>query len=143
MVHGLRGDDNARAAWLAILAAVRGVAEDDAVRGSGCGEVFEAIVLLDRGEEHAALDLLSAPTAGSLSWRMRLWHQWMAALRAEAAVLAHTPDASRFVAEAEAAADRNPIAIALTRRAGALFRGDVDDVLGSAAAFRQAGYPYQ
>ena len=59
MVHGLRGDDAARAGWLGILAAVRGVAEHDAVRGSGCGEVFEAIVLLDRGEAHAALDLLT------------------------------------------------------------------------------------
>jgi hypothetical protein len=143
MVHGLRGDDNARAGWLAILAAVRGVAEDDAVRGSGCGEVFEAIVLLDRGAADAALDLLTAPAAGSLSWRTRLWHQWMAALRAEAAVLARTPDATRRVAEAEAAGDRNPVAIALTRRAGALFRGDADGVLGTAAAFGQAGYPYQ
>ena len=143
MVYGLRGDDAARAGWLAILAAVRGVAEHDAVRGSGCGEVFEAIVLLDRGEAHAALDLLAAATAGDSSWRTRLWHQWMAALRAEAAVLARTPDAARLVAEAEAAADRNPVAIALTRRAGALFRGDADGALGTAAAFGQAGYPYQ
>ena len=143
MVYGLRGDDAARAGWLAILAAVRGVAEHDAVRGSGCGEVFEAIVLLDRGEAHAALDLLAAATAGDSSWRTRLWHQWMAALRAEAAVLARTPDATRLVAEAEAAADRNPVATALTRRAGALFRGDADGVLGTAAAFAQAGYPYQ
>src|SRR5690349_7008146 len=67
----------------------------------------------------------------------------MAALRAEAAVLARTPDAARLVAEAEGAADRNPVAIALARRAGALFRGDADDVLGTAAAFGQAGYPYQ
>jgi hypothetical protein len=72
MVHGLRGDDAARAGWLAILAAVRGVAEHDAVRGSGGGEVFEAIVLLDRGEAHAALDLLTAPAAGPRSWRTRL-----------------------------------------------------------------------
>ena len=143
MVYGLRGDDAARVGWLAILAAVRGVAEHDAVRGSGCGEVFEAIVLLDRGEAHAALDLLAAATAGDSSWRTRLWHQWMAALRAEAAVLARTPDAARLVAEAEAAADRNPVAIALTRRAGALFRGDADGALGTAAAFGQAGYPYQ
>ena len=99
-------------------------------------------MLLDRGEAHAALDLLTAATAGDSSWRTRLWHQWMAALRAEAAVLARTPDAARLVAEAEAAADRNPVAIALTRRAGALFRGDADGALGTAAAFGQAGYPY-
>ena len=142
MVHGLRGDDAARAGWLGILAAVRGVAEHDAVRGSGGGEVFEAIVLLDRGEARAALDLLTAATAGP-SWRTRLWHQWTAALRAEAAVLARTPDAARLVVEAEATADGNPVAIALTQRAGALLRGDADGVLGTAAAFGQAGYPYQ
>ncbi|HMI25148.1 MAG TPA: hypothetical protein VK594_11740, partial [Streptosporangiaceae bacterium] len=142
MVHGLRGDDNARAGWLAILAAVRGVAEDDAVRGSGCGEVFEAIVLLDRGEAHAALDLLTTSTGGA-SWRTRLWHQWTATLRAEAAVLARIPDAAGLVAEAKSAAGRNPVATALARRAGALLRGDADGVLGTAAAFAHAGYPYQ
>ncbi len=142
MVHGLRGNDAARAGWLGILAAVRGVAEHDAVRGSGCGEVFEAIVLLDRGEARAALDLLTTFTGGA-SWRTVLWHQWTAALRAEAAVLAQTPDAANLVAEAESAADRNPVAIALARRARALFRGDTGGVLATAAAFAQAGYPYQ
>jgi len=142
MVHGLRGDDAARAGWLGILAAVRGVAEPDAVRGSGCGEVFEAIVLLDRGEARAALDLLTTSTGGA-SWRTTLWHQWTAALRAEAAVLARNPDAADLLAEAESAAGRNPVASALARRAGALFRGDADGVLGTAGAFAQAGYPYQ
>jgi hypothetical protein len=142
MVYGLRGDDAARAGWLGILAAVRGVAEDDAVRGSGCGEVFEAIVLLDRGEAHAALDLLTTSTGGA-SWRTTLWHQWTATLRAEAAVLARIPDAAGLVAEAEAAAGRNPVATALARRAGALLRGDADGILGTAAVFAQAGYPYQ
>ena len=105
--------------------------------------MFEAIVLLDRGAADAALDLLTARTAGPLSWRTRLWHQWMAALQAGAAVLARTPDATRRVAEAEATANGNPVAIALTQRAGALLRGDADGVLGTAAAFGQAGYPYQ
>jgi hypothetical protein len=58
-------------------------------------------------------------------------------------VLARTSDATRLVAEAEAAADRNPVAIALIRRAGALFRGDADGARGTAVAFGQAGYPYQ
>jgi hypothetical protein len=143
MVYGLRGDDAARAGWLAILAAVRGVAEHDAVRGSGSGEVFEAIVLLDRGEAHATLDLLTTGPAGGSSWRTRLWHQWMAALRAEAAVLARSPDAAALITRAQSAAGRNPVAAALTRRAGALLRGDAGAVLATAAAFAQAGYPYQ
>lgn len=143
MVHGLRGDDAARAAWLAILATVRGVDEGHAVHGSGCGEVFEAIVLLHRGQPRAALDLLLAEVAGSPSWHRRLWHQWLAALSAEAAVLAHHPDAARHVTQAQAAASRNPIAIAFTQRADALFRADPAALLAAAGAFTRAGYPYQ
>jgi hypothetical protein len=143
MVHGLRGDDAARTGWLAILAAVRGVEEQHAVPGSGCGEVFEAIVLLHRGQPQAALDLLCADAAGRRSWQGQLWHQWVAALRAEAAVLARTPGAAGHVTQARAAASGNPVAIALTQRAEALFRRDDADVRGTAAAFGQAGYPYQ
>jgi hypothetical protein len=143
MVHGLRGDDTARSGWLAILAAVRGVAEHDAVRGSGCGEVFEAIVLLDRGPPGAVFDLLTADLAVSRSWRVRLWRQWITALRAEAAVLARASGAAGLIAEARAAAGGNPVALALTRRAEALYHGDAAAVRGTAAAFAQAGYPYQ
>jgi hypothetical protein len=67
----------------------------------------------------------------------------MAALRAEAAVLARIPDAAGLVAQAEVAAGRNPVAAALARRAGALLGGDADGVLGTAAAFARARYPYQ
>jgi len=55
----------------------------------------------------------------------------------------HAPDAAGLVAEAKSAAGRNPVATALARRAGALLRGDADGVLGTAAAFAHAGYPYQ
>ena len=37
------------------------------------------------------MDLLSAGDGGSRSWHSLLWHQWVAVLRAEAAVLAHDP----------------------------------------------------
>jgi hypothetical protein len=143
MVYGLRGDDTARTGWLAILAAVRGVAEGDAARGSGCGEVFEALVLLDRGQPGSALDLLTDDVVASSSWRIRLWRQWITALRAEAAVLARTPDAAALIAQARAAAGGNPVALALTRRAEALYRGDTAAVHGTAAAFARVGYPYQ
>jgi len=100
-------------------------------------------VRLDRGEAHAVLDLLATDPAGGRSWRSLLWHQWKAALRAEAAVLARIPDAAGLVARAESAASRNPVAAALTGRAGALLHADADAVLGTAAAFAQAGYLYQ
>lgn len=37
------------------------------------------------------MDLLSAGDGGSRSWHSLLWHQWVAAFRTEAAVLAHDP----------------------------------------------------
>jgi len=40
------------------------------------------------------MDLLNAGDGGSRSWRSPLWHKWVAALRAEAAVLAHHPPAA-------------------------------------------------
>src|SRR6266487_3938449 len=52
------------------------------------------------------MDLLSAGDGGSRSWHFLLWHQWVAALHAEAAVLAHDPGAARHLAEAKAGADR-------------------------------------
>src|SRR5581483_1157631 len=91
LAHGLRGDDESRAAWLGVLAAIRGVAEEDAVAGSGCGEVFEAIVLLHRGQPREAARLLAGAGENRNSWSRQLWSQWLAALRAEAAVLARDP----------------------------------------------------
>ncbi len=41
------------------------------------------------------MDLLSAGDGGSRSWHFLLWHQWVAALHAEAAALAHDPGAAR------------------------------------------------
>jgi len=143
MVHGLRGDGSGRTQWLAILAAIRGVDQDQASRGCGYGEAFEAIVLLHRGQPDAALDLLSPAGDGSRSWHLLLWHQWIAALRAEAAVLTRDPSAARYLAQAKASADGNPIAGALTQRAEALLRADHAGLLAAAAAFARASYPYQ
>ena len=49
-------------------------------------------------------------TAAAVHGNSLLWHQWVAALRAEAAVLARDPGAARHLAQAKAHADRNPIA---------------------------------
>ena len=48
------------------------------------------------------MDLLSAGDGGSRSWHSLQWHQWVAALRAEAAALAHDPGAAHHLAEAKA-----------------------------------------
>jgi predicted ATPase/DNA-binding CsgD family transcriptional regulator len=143
MVHGLRGDESGHARWLAILAAIRGVDREQASHGCGYGEAFGAIVLLHHGQPDAAMDLLGAAEGGDRFWHVLLWHQWIAALRAEAAVLAHDSDAARYLAQAKASAGRNPIAAALTQRAEALLRPDRGALLAAAAAFERASYPYQ
>jgi hypothetical protein len=143
MVHGLRGDHSGHAQWLAILAAIRGVDREQAQHGCGYGEAFGAIVLLHRGRPDAAVDLLSAGEGGSQFWHFALWHQWITALRAEAAVLTGDPGAARHLAQAKASADRNPIAAALTQRAEALLRADRAALLAAAVAFEHASYPYQ
>jgi predicted ATPase/DNA-binding CsgD family transcriptional regulator len=143
MVHGLRGDDSGRAQWLAILAAIRGVDQEQAQHGCGYGEAFGAIVLLHHGQPDAAMGLLTADEDGSSFWHLPLWHQWITALRAEAAVLAGDAGSAHHLAQAKASADRNPIAAALTQRAEALLRADRAALLAAAAAFAQASYPYQ
>jgi hypothetical protein len=53
------------------------------------------------------MDLLSAGDGGSRSWHSLLWHQWVTALRGEAAVLAHDPRAQPATSPKE---KRTPIA---------------------------------
>ena len=77
------------------------------------------------------------------SWSRQLWHQWITALRAEAAVLARDPGADDHLAAARSAASLNPVARALTQRAESLARGDTAAVRATATAFARAGYPYQ
>ena len=48
------------------------------------------------------MDLLSAGDGGSRSWHSLLWHQWVSALRAEAAASRLTPGAAHHLAEAKA-----------------------------------------
>ena len=58
-------------------------------------------------------------------------------------MLARDPGADGHLATARRAASRNPVALALIRRAEALARDDAAAVRATAAAFAEAGYPYQ
>jgi hypothetical protein len=91
MVHGLRGDDGARAEWLAVVDEL-GVPPE---RKAGYGPTFDAIVLLHRGQATLALERIAAepdePTPSK--WITWIWLHWYVALRAEAAVLAADPHA--------------------------------------------------
>jgi predicted ATPase len=141
LAHGLRGDRRARDEWLAVLAEIRGVARPDANRNSGYGELFEALVRLHDDQPSAAVEALAGADSGTLyAWVFR---QWIAAVRAEAAVLAGAPDAGALVGIASEVTAGNPIASGIAARAAALVAGDAHGCMELAEAFDRCGTAYQ
>ncbi|NUT38032.1 MAG: ATPase, partial [Hamadaea sp.] len=139
MVHGLRGDDPARAQWLSIVGDL-GAAPDET---AGHTAVFDAIVLLHRGEADLAVQTLAADPDDLDAWVLWVWRHWYVALRAEAAAAAGHPDARGRIATARSAVAGNPIATAVVDRAHGLLDGDQDRMATAAAAFEAAGCRYQ
>ncbi|MEU2630867.1 ATPase, partial [Kitasatospora sp. NPDC007106] len=139
MVHGLRGDREARTAWRAVVDR----AGTEPEHRHGYGAVFDAIVLLHRGDADAALERLAPEPDEVWKWVSWVWLHWYAALRAEAAVLAGHPGAARRIAAARALVAGNPVAAAQVDRAQALLDGDLPGLLATAEAFTAAGSPYQ
>jgi predicted ATPase/DNA-binding CsgD family transcriptional regulator len=139
-VHGLRGDDDARAAWLAIVDALatpgRPLSQDR------FGEFFDAMPLLHRGQIEVAVRLLDTPPEQFRTWASGLWRPWYAALWAEAAVIAGHEDAANRIHRAHLMARDNPIATAIVDRAAALADGG-DGLVSAAAALQAAGCRYQ
>jgi predicted ATPase/DNA-binding CsgD family transcriptional regulator len=139
MVHGLRGDGDARAAWLEVADRAGPVLD----HRHGYGAVFDAMVLLHHDDPEAALRRLEPEPEQVWKWVCWVWLHWYVALRAEAAVLAGHPEARDRAAAARRVVDGNPVATALVDRALALLDGDVDRQLAAAAAFDAADCPYQ
>ncbi|MEU6867589.1 LuxR C-terminal-related transcriptional regulator [Streptomyces sp. NPDC046876] len=139
MVHGLRGDHEARAAWLALTDRA-GSKEDHRY---GHGAVFDAMVLLHHGDAHAALARVAPEPEQVWKWVCWVWLHWYAALRAETAVLAGQADARDRIAAARPVVAGNPVATALVDRAEALLDGDLPRLLATAAAFEAADCRYQ
>ncbi|MFF3645306.1 ATP-binding protein [Streptomyces sp. NPDC002564] len=139
MVHGLRGERDARAAWLATA----DLADSAEQHRKGYGAVFDATVLLHDGDPEAALARLAPEPAEVWKWVCWVWLHWYVALRAEAAVLAGHPGARPRIAEARAVVAGNPVATAQLDRAEALLDGDRRRLTATAAAFDAAGSPYQ
>jgi hypothetical protein len=142
MIHGLRGDQAARAEWLALLDEL-GVTFEDR---SGYSPTFDAIVLLHDGQATPALERLDTKTGETGKpnlWRTGILLHWHVAVRAEAAVLAGHPDATDHLASARPLVAGNPIATAIVDRAAALLDGDHDGLLATATVFETAGCPYQ
>src|SRR5206468_10682398 len=106
LAYGLCGDLEARSGWLRVLADIRGVPPVQASRGTGYGELFEAMVLLHQDRANAAVDVLDAEPATGLF--PAVFAQWIAAVRAEAAVLAGRPEAAERIALGRVEAAGNP-----------------------------------
>jgi hypothetical protein len=157
MVHGLRGDEPARAEWLAIVdelralwelarpnaATIAAVQSWQASNPGGYAATFDAMVLLHHGDAKAALERVAPEPDQVWKWVTWIWLHWYVALRAEAAVLAGHPAALDRVATARATVAGNPVASAQVERAEALLDGDLPRLLATADAFDAAGCCYQ
>lgn len=139
MIHGLRGDHDARASWLAIVDQAGTASE----HRHGYGAVFDAMVLLHHGDPDAALERVAPEPEQVWKWVSWIWLHWYVALRAEASVLAGHPDARDRIEAARSVVAGNPVATAQLERAQALLDGDVTRQLAAAAAFDAAGCHYQ
>ncbi len=139
MIHGLRGDQAGRRAWLAVIDQL-GVTPG---RRSGYGPTFDAIALLHRGEAALALERLGTRTDEPDKWLTWIWFHWHLALRAEAAVLAGHSDADCHLTAARPMVAGHPVATAILDRAAARLNDDHQRLLATATAFETAGCPYQ
>ncbi|GAB1818747.1 ATP-binding protein [Herbidospora sp. RD11066] len=139
-VHGLRGDDDARDAWLEVVDGLSTPGRP--LSAIHFGEFFDALLLLHRGEGEAALDLLHTPPEDLRTWYSGMWRPWYAAVWAEAAVVSGHPDTADRIRRARVAARDNPIAAAIVTRAEAL-AGDGAGLAPAAAALEAAGCRYQ
>ncbi|GLX00933.1 hypothetical protein Misp02_50190 [Microtetraspora sp. NBRC 16547] len=138
-IHGLCDDQDARREWSAVLNQL------DPSPGNtyGYGAIFDAMLLLHRGQAPQALERL-APEPGEVwQWVTWIWLHWYVALRAEAAVLAGSPGARDRVAEARTVVAGNPVATAIVERAQALLDNDQERLLATVDAFDTAGCRYQ
>jgi predicted ATPase/DNA-binding CsgD family transcriptional regulator len=139
MIHGLRGDQAARAEWLAVLDELGVTPRDRA----GYSPTFDAIVLLHHGQATLALEGLDTPAGEPKPWQTGILLHWHVALRAEAAVLAGHRHATLHLAAARPVVAGNPVATAILDRAAALADDDHERLVAAAPAFEAAGCPYQ
>ncbi|MFG2004066.1 ATP-binding protein [Spirillospora sp. NPDC048911] len=139
MIHGLRDDHEAQREWVAVLDEFGTPPE----RVHGYGAVFDALLLLHRGQPADALERMAPEPSDVWKWVTWIWLHWYVALRAEATVLAGSPDARDRLAEARTITAGNPVASAIVERAEALLDNDQQRILATTNAFETAGCPYQ
>ena len=143
-VHGLRGADDARAAWLDIVGALATPGCPPCAR-KDFGQFFDALLLLHRGLPQQAAQVLDTPPEQFQDWDNGMWRPWYAALWAEAAALSGHEDAAARIQRARSATAGNPTATAIVDRAAALDGrdGGRDGLIAAAAALENAGCRYQ
>ena len=142
-VHGLRGDDDARAAWLDIVDAL--ATPGRPLSSMHFNEFFDALLLLHRGQARGGDGgCCCRRRSSSATWASGMWRPWYAALWAEAAVVTGHPDAAGRIRRARLATWDNPVAAAIVARAAAL-AGDRagQGMAPAAAALSAAGCRYQ
>ena len=142
-VHGLRGDDGARAASLDIVGALRDTGPP--ARGDSCRRVLRrpapaAPRAVRTGDARAG----EPPPEQFNEWYSGMWRPWYAALWVEAAVLSGHSDAAARVDRAGRMTTGNPLATAIVELAAVLARGDGDrdGLTAVAAALEDAGCRY-
>ncbi|MFG1976130.1 LuxR C-terminal-related transcriptional regulator [Nonomuraea fuscirosea] len=139
MIHGLRGDHDARHEWQEVVRQLGTPPEHT----YGYGAVFDAILLLHHGQAAEGLERMAPEPRQVWKWVTWIWLHWYVALRAEAAVLAGSPDARARLAEAGNLVEGNPVAAAIVRRAEAVLDNDGEALVATADAFAAVGCPYQ
>jgi hypothetical protein len=114
------------------------------------GRFFDALVLLHRGLSSQAVELLAEPPETLFGDAGGMWRAWYASAWAEAAVLAHHPEALERVRRAELATIGNPIARAVVARASGLAlrgadgrRAGYDELVTAASSLWSQGARYQ
>jgi hypothetical protein len=146
MVHGMRGDDGRRAAWIRLTIDLGADLEQLAGCLLGWPPVFDGLLALHRNDPAGAMRRLAVDIddpglfRSIASWEYRPWY---AALWAEAAVLGHHPGAAARVERSRHAARDNPLATAIVERAAAIATGDREKLVRLAITFAQLGCPYQ
>jgi len=146
MVHGMRGDDGRRVAWVRLTIDLGADPEQLAGCLLGWPSVFDGLLALHRDDPAGAMRRLAVDIDNPEMFRsMGSWEYrpWYAALWAEAAVLGHDPDATARVERSRRAARDNLIATAIVERAAAIATGDREKLVRLAVTFAQLGCPYQ
>jgi hypothetical protein len=146
MVHGMRGDDERRAAWVRLTIDLGIAPEQLAGDRQGWSAVFDGLLALHHDDPAEAVRRFATDIDDPdlfRHWHPAKWRTWYAALWAEAGVLDHQPDAAARLERSRHAARDNPIATAIVERAAAIAAGDHDALARLAITFAQLGCPYQ